>query len=382
MKKETLLSFIILAIALATALWYMLSLRPGLSEVYSGSANGWLQLMIDKIYPRFTVEKERFPLHFFLNKADQVIMRFSLVSTIAALLLFLKGKSQKLKTAWNNYLYSATSVANVSMIRIFFSLALLWIYKDVWWDLMSHYELKIFYKPVLIYKLLHIGYPNPFWITILCIILLFSCLLTIINFRPPVSSFIAVTTFIVIEGFLNSFEKMDHGDATITYCALIFPFLMIDHEKAFLTNSESQNKWALTFITFMLCLAYMQSGLEKVLMGGFSWISPETLRNYILLHQASWGLALVDNNILLSLLSFAAIAFQLGFIFILAGRYKYFFLTAGVLFHAGVYLLLDVGWYINSWVLCYLFFIDWKNLTLKVSRKMPFLSGILIPGKE
>jgi hypothetical protein len=382
MRKKTLLPFAILAIAFAMTLGYILSIRTELSEIYSGSSEGWLKSMVDKIYPRFAVEKERFPLSFFLDKADQAVIRFSLVSIIASVFFFLKGNSEKFQATWNQYLHSLTSVANVSMIRILFPLALLWIHKDVWWDLMSHYELRLFYKPVLIYKLLHIAYPNPVFITILCIMLLTSCLLTIINFRPAVSSFIAVMTFIVIEGFLNSFEKMSHGNATITYCALIFPFLMIDHQKTFRTGPGYQNKWALSLITFLICLAYLQSGLEKISIGGFSWISPETFRNYILLHQASMGLALVENNTLLAILSSAAIIFQLGFIFILTGRYKYFFLITGILFHAGVYFLLAVGWYINSWVLSYLFFIDWTNLTLKASRKFPFLSGILIPDKE
>jgi hypothetical protein len=382
MRKERLASFIILALVSALALWYVMGFRSGLSEIYAGSSESWIKWMVDKIYPRFSVEKARFPLSFFLDKADQVIIRLSLISALAALFLLLKGSSEKFQNAWMRYLHDTTSVLNISMIRILFPLVLLWIYKDVWWDLMSHYELRPFYKPVLIYKVLHIDYPAPTIISILCIILLLSCALTIINFRPAVSSFIAMITFIIIEGFLNSFEKINHGEATVTYCALIFPFLMLDHQNAFRRKSEKQDGWALSLIAFLICLAYLQSGLEKLFTGGISWLSPDTLRNYILLHQAPAGLWLADNDILLILLSIAALIFQLVFIFILVSPYKYPFLLAGIFFHIGVYFLLDVGWYVNSWMLTYLFFIDWRNATLKLSRLFPFFSKIAAPGKE
>jgi hypothetical protein len=382
MRKETLISLFLLLSVCAVASFYLLSIRSGLSEIYSGSAEGWLKLTVNKIYPRFSVEKERFPLSFFMEKADQVIIRFSFVSVAAAILLLLNGHSKKIQKAWNNYLHSTTHVANVSFIRILFPLVLIWIYKDVWWDLMAHYQLKIFYKPVLIFKLLNINYPDPFFISLLCILLFSSCVLTIINFRPVIFSCLAGLTFITIEGFLDSFEKINHGEATITYCALVFPFLMADHQKAIKGRLEYQNKWALSLITFLICLAYLLSGLEKIFVGGFSWIAPETFRNYLLLHQAPAGLALAGNNILLIILSSSAIIFQLGFIFILAGRYKYFFLAAGFLFHAAVYFLLNVGWYVNSWVLSYLFFIDWKNFALMLNHRFPFVSKILISYKK
>jgi hypothetical protein len=382
MKKERLASFIILALTGTLVLWYILGIRSGLSEIYAGSSESWLKWVVDKIYPRFSVEKARFPLSFFLDKADQVIIRFSLISLIIALFLLLKTSSEKFQKAWMKYLHGTTSMLNISMIRILFPSVLLWIYKDVWWDLMSHYELRVFYKPVLIFKIFNIGYPTPIIILTLCIILLLSCVSTIINFRPAISSFIAMLSFVIIEGFLNSFEKINHGEATLTYCALIFPFLMLDHQKASRKKSEYQDSWALGLITFLICLSYLQSGLEKLFIGGLSWLSPDTLRNYILLHQAPAGLWIADNNTLLILLSLAALIFQLGFIFILVSRYKYLFLLSGILFHLGVYFLLDVGWYVNSWMLSYLFFIDWKSITLKLSRVFPFLSKIVAPGKE
>ena len=381
MRKKTVISFFILVIAFAVVCIYLLSIRDGLYEIYSGSGDGWLKSIIEKIYPRFSVEKERFPLSFFLEKADQVIIRLSLLSLIAAALLILSAYNEKFQRLWNNYLHSTTHIANASFIRILFPLALIWICKDAWWDLMGRYQLKVFYKPVLIFKLLHINYPGPLFITLIYVSLLASCILIIINYRPAIFSSIAGLMFIAIEGFLNSFEKMNHGEATITYCALIFPFLMADHQRAAKAGIEYQNKWALSLITFLVCLAYLLSGLEKVFIGGFSWISPETLKNYILLHKSPIGLALADHNILLRIISCAVLTFQLGFIFILAGRYKFFFLAAGLLFHAAVYLLLEVGWYINSWILSYLFFIDWKNFALWLSQ-FSFLSKILIPGKK
>jgi hypothetical protein len=382
MRKETLLLLFIFVSCCAVVLLYLFGIRDGLTGIYSGSGDGWLRFVIDKIYPRFSVEKQRFPLSFFLQKADQLIIRYSLVSLIAVILLLLSDHSEKFRSVWNNYLHSTTPIANVSFIRVLFPLVLIWIYKDVWWDMMAHYHMKLFYKPLLIFKLLHLDYPNPFFISLICILFFASGILTIINFRPVIFASLAGFLFITIEGFLNSFEKMNHGDATITYCALIFPFLIADHQKGIKRGSEFQDKWALSLITFLICLAYLLSGLEKIFIGGFSWISSATLKNYLLLHQSPCGLALINNNTLLSILSSAALIFQLGFIFILTGRYKYFFLAAGIIFHASVYILLNVGWYINSWVLSYLFFIDWSKLALMLSHRFSLLSKILFPSKK
>jgi hypothetical protein len=62
--------------------------------------------------------------------------------------------------------------------------------------------------------------------------------------------------------------------------------------------------------------------------------------------------------------------FQLGFITILFfPRLKLMILLSGVAFHIGTYLLLEVGWYINAWILVYIFFIDWTWLDSYLNRK-------------
>ena len=59
-------------------------LRDSIVLAYQGNPDSFIQFVINNFYPRFNVEKERFDSAFFINKADQVLIRFLLIKEISS----------------------------------------------------------------------------------------------------------------------------------------------------------------------------------------------------------------------------------------------------------------------------------------------------------
>lgn len=364
-------------ILIGVTLLYFLLLREFTILAFYNKAPEWFNQIVSFLYPRFFVEKKRFSAEFFLDKADQVIVRFIFVSFIIMLFTYFKNKSENFCIRLNEFWAQKTSVSNVTILRILYFTIIIVIFKDIYWDLMDLYNAKIFYRPILFYKLLGVSFPSTQGIIVICIILLFSSILCIINIAPILNAIIAVGTFIYIQGLIFSFEKIDHGFATVTYAGMIMPFLLYENRIAKKSKSYDQKGWPLLLIQLVICLCYLMSGLEKIFISKFQWLHPETLKVYLLIHQTPLGIKLAANNFLCTLLPTLVIIFQLVFISILfSDKLKYIILPVGIIFHISVYYLFDVGGFQNPWIFSYIFFIDWtiilkKIKSFKISRQAP-----------
>jgi hypothetical protein len=174
----------------------------------------------------------------------------------------------------------------------------------------------------------------------------------------------------LFQGWLFGFEKIDHTFSTLTYAALLIPFLLYEYTKAQKMRAATQAAWPLQLIRICIAMVYLMAGLEKLFIAGIDWIYPDSFRSYLYLHQAPIGIWVAESDFLCALMPLLAMLFQLGFIAILfVPRLKTLILLSGVAFHTGTYLLLEVGWYINAWILVYFFFIDWTWLDQYLYQK-------------
>jgi len=337
--------------------------RPLVSEAVAGTAPDWFQGFVYQLYPRLAVEKHRFEAAFFLGKADQVVLRFGLVNLLLAGGWF--AYRQKLafrgflSTFWNR----PVDVRRIPPLRVLFCAALL-LFSYGWYpDLAARHQAVAFYKPLPLLRVLHLGFP-PLWaLALLCGLLLAAITAVLVNFKATWSAGVAALLFVLLQAWLFSFEKMDHTYALLTYAALPLPFLLAEHAKARRLGQPLQAGWPLWLIQLVIGWVYLQSGLEKVLIGGLAWLHPETFRNYIYLHQAPLGMRVASSDLWCVLLPLLALLFELGFILVVfRPAWAWLLLPAGIVFHAGTYLLLGVGWYFNGWVATYIFFIPWERL--------------------
>ena len=155
---------------------------------------------------------------------------------------------------------------------------------------------------------------------------------------------------------------------------MVFPFLFLEaqHAEVFFKS------WALRLIQVIIAFVYFISGIEKMMISGFSWLQPESLKAYIYLHQMPLGILLSKSDALCILFSVFTLTLQLFFPLILfTKKYKWLFLSGGILFHLGTLYILGIGHLFNPWIITYIFFIDWTREGLLIENyfnKLNFLS--------
>ncbi len=340
---------------LSATLLYVCWLRGLVPQVFHGNAPAWFTAIVNWTYPRFGVEKHRFELAFFVRHADQIVIRFGLVNAVALALVFSSNRYASVRHYWAGFWNLRISFARLHLYRIFFYTGILFFSGGWYLQLASLHRAGAFYKPVPLLRLLHLPFPPPWVSGILCAGLAASCLLAVWGFRQIlfsiIVSIIVAVLFTLLQGWLFSFEKMDHAFAPITYALWLMPLVMRQYEK-------NEPLWALQLLRLVVGLVYLQAGLEKLLVGGWEWLSPDTFRNYLYLHPTALGSWVAAQNWLCVVLPLGALLFQLGFVSVVfVPRLRWVFLPAGVLFHAGTYALMHVGGYVNAWVWLYVFFI-------------------------
>ena len=354
---------IVLAIAilmpLSLLLLQYLYFRPAIVDAYAGEPDAFIKFILDILYPRFTIEKERFDLPFFLTKADQVIYRFSIVYYLLLCTLYFYKTNNSLKLKINNFFYTKTTSKNIASLRVIFFSYFFYFSYEIIDGLIFNQSLRLFYKPVYLLSFFNIPFPNHY--TLLLIggfWYLLNCLL-ILNIRVILCSSLSLLIFILFQCWSFSFEKVDHGYATITYAYLLVPFLLNEKRK----NAPIFDSWSLQLIRISIAMVYFMSSLEKIFISQLSWIKADNLKTYLSFHETQLSKIITQNDFLCVLLSSSALVLQLSFILILfIPRLKWIWIVGGILFHTGTLILMNIGIPLNPWILVYIFFFDWTKI--------------------
>ncbi len=347
------------------SLFYFFQIKPLIIAFFEDRSPVWFSEMLSWVYPRLAVERSRFDSAFFLSKADQIIWRMLFLASISsAFFIFFRQKNafqEKFNTFWNIRI-PKRRIRYFTIL--FFGLSLL----DVWaWyeNLEAMQNYLFFYQPVWFLKILSIPFPNLFVINFLYLIFSLACLFCIANFRPILSSSVAVLLLVFFQALHQGFAKTDHAYSTWLYAGFFMPFLLWESQKPAEKNEVAA--WAWQLIRVAICMAYWQAGLEKIWISGSAWASADTFRAYLSMFHTPLGTWVLESDWLCSILPVGALFFQLFFCSILFIRQlAYFFLPLGLLFHVGVYLLFGIGGYVTFWYIVYLFFINWELVDRKV----------------
>jgi hypothetical protein len=100
------------------------------------------------------------------------------------------------------------------------------------------------------------------------------------------------------------------------------------------------------------------SGVEKITIGGFSWLYPEHLSAYLSFSNTYNGKWLLQYPFLIQIFSIFIVFFQISAPLILFfKRMTPLFLIGGILFHTNTKVFMDVGVWISPWIWVYVFFI-------------------------
>lgn len=166
---------------------------------------------------------------------------------------------------------------------------------------------------------------------------------------------------LVQEGLLNSFGKFTHATIPLLYAMLFFALApcgrvwsidaLIRRVRARRTPGATSAapstsrfaRWPFELLLVELAFYYFDAGFTKLDRSGLAWADGSTLQYYVLLHGTALGGWLAPHPWLCALLSAGALAFELGFpLALVVRRLRPWFLAAGVCFHIGNHLLLDL----------------------------------------
>lgn len=347
---------------------YFAFVRDLIPALYQGTAPAWFESIVSTIYPRFLVEKSRFDVTFFLEKADQVIIRLGLVLSVALIVIVLTKVHQTFQRKVLMFWSRSQSIQSIQLLSRAFCIIMLIYVVDWYSSLIDLSKLDVFYEPILLFKLFHIPLASTLVMNLLVGLFIISLLFLLFDKWTWHASIISAICFLLFQGYYQSFGKIAHTFSPWVYAFMLMPFLVFEIKKAKQNSSVYIQNWPLLLIQLAIASCYLFSGLEKLLISQLAWLNPETFVTYIKLHQAPTGLWLIQFKWLTYLLPLGALIFQLGFIFcVFVPRLRWFFIPMGLIFHWGTFLLLGVGWWIHPWQVAYLFFIDWEWVIKRIS---------------
>lgn len=355
--------------AVVLPLLYLLYFRGQVIPATQGEASGWLQFIIDQLYPRLATERHRFAADFFLQKADQVVIRFSLVSLSLSLILWLYQKKEIIRNSIEEYFGQEVGFKAANSLISFLYLYLLYTS----WDFYQEHQLlsgiQDFYTPAFPLKYLYPYFPTPIVAGIAYGLFILSALLCAFRIKPFYSSLVTILSFLFLYSLRMGFEKTDHGFATITYALVLMPFLMWAYEVAKKNGKDKIEAWSIQLIKIVIPMCYFMAALEKLLSSGIWWLKAENFKTLLYLHQEPLGLWIMKSNVLCTALPLLAWLFQLCFISVLKWpRLVPYFLIIGILFHQGTYFLFGAGDPFTPWIAVYVFFLIKMDAGSSVSK--------------
>jgi len=344
--------YLLLLVNILLQAFYWLYFHDLIINLYhSEQAEGFWAEVVRTFYPRFFVEKYRFEADFFLRKAEQILWRLLLINVF---LIFLSKFIKK--NIFHNFFEVFLERRKVVFLQILLTGG--WVYESFTWykSLLRLAHLRELYEPYLLIRFVPFPEADEFFYWFAA---LYVCFL--LSFVPRVARVFwafSVVLIIILLGFLYGFGKLDHTYATWLYVSILLTFL--------LQNRKQIDAWALRLMQCVVASVYLQAGLEKLLISGWEWFSPETLRHHLLAHPTAWGIAVAKSDVLCILGSVFMLFFQLGFVSILFfPKLKYIFLPAGVLFHIATFILMNVGGLVSYWYLVYVIYLLGENQKLE-----------------
>jgi len=299
---------------------------------------------IDYFFPRFSVERNRLPLAFFIEKKNQVIFRsFLLISVI----LFVKNPPE----------IKVKPIQSIDLnIKAFF--LTISIFTSAWiLDIPDLVNMNIIYQPVKILKLFTLPQPSHIGAYLLFSLTALGAFYSVIK-TNSIISVLSLLGFILVQAIFSSYQKIDHGFTSFIYLGLAFSLHLF-------RKKELQRSSNIAVLIISLC--YCQAGLEKVFTSGLELFNTENILTHLTNHTTIVSNWLNNLPILSEGLFLLIILFQLSFpIILFQPKLKALYLIGGISFHLGVYFFLGVGWWVSPWSVALLLLIDWNPVSEKL----------------
>lgn len=347
MKWRIYLSLLLLVLNLFLALWVRRLDEKQFYYLFIAS-DGYWSIFVQNIYPRLFTEYARLGGAFFIDKLLLLSWRVHWLSLIGVVWVYLSSLLPP-----SSYKVIPYQVG-ILCVRCFVLLAA-WHSMDWFWLLSAASDWVAFYQPIGILKWLNVPFPSFFFLGV-CFFLFYFFLLFLFLFPAHFWwAVLSVVSWVILQGWLYSFGKLDHTFAPFTMVSFCIPFVSYELYRARF-QKETIPLEIYRYIALAVVLPYFLSGLEKLSVSGFSWADGSTLAFYLRLHGQAWGIWLAEHWFLCLLFSLATLFFQLSSLLVLFFPFwRYVFVVLGVFFHLSTYIFMGVGGWVSPWLLDYVF---------------------------
>ena len=310
--------------------------------------------IIDLFYPRFWILKKEYPLSIFLDYGYQVVLRTSFFLIVIGTCILSKKSTLWIKQKAITFLNVKANKGYIDIISTLYYTLFLGIVIHWYWDLKALQYLSSYYEPILLLKALPNQLPSENTLSVIYFLMVISAILSIKGRQRFIASIICILLFVYLHGVFCSLQKMDHAYVTYMYAGMLLPiqFFIIKKEKKIV------DAWPIHLIQLIICLVYLQAGLEKLTISGIDWADIENFKVNIRNHPTVLGNWLATKDILCWFFTILTVLIQLTFLIIIPfPKLKWVYLAAGISFHWGIVILLDIGSFYNPWILVYIFFL-------------------------
>jgi hypothetical protein len=358
-KKNIIATFIFCSLSALLWMVYFALVQNAEAFVHrmvQSEGTGALDQWVYEFYPRLKTEKWRFNEVFFSTKLHQLAWRNVIfIQIILFMISYWFLLKEKVLRLWYTLFDVSIAKEKIKYITwVLYGCVILVMY-DAMIDFQNLSAFQAFYSPIGIGKILLPYFPTSILLWVIYVTLWISILAVFILPYKWVSGSLTLIAFIYYQLIFFGFDKYDHGYTTLTYALMVYPFILYSFEQ---NKEKSIPAWPIVLIQLLISLSYFYSGMEKVLISGWAWITANTLQQHLLIHDTHWGLQLAQYTILCQCLSIATIAFQCTFILLpFFKSLRYVLLPAGIVFHTCTWIFLGAGGIINPWWVMYLFFL-------------------------
>lgn len=204
-----------------------------------------------------------------------------------------------------------------------------------------------------------------------------SLILILFGYRTQIATVTYVLAAIYIFGISHGFGKIDHSHLFVLYLPATMLFCNWGQTysvDALLRKKQGQAlpdvhdgswrySWSLKLILVLIAVLFVSGGYAKIVNG--KWLTEaDVLYNFILSSQLPDGPNFVSRivlaiPILVLLVQIGVVIFESLWFFALSDKtWRVLFLSLSVLFHFGIYILMDIAFVVN--IIVYAIFLDWQ----------------------
>lgn len=269
------------------------------------------------------------------------------------------GLGARAVAAWRRRWFPPSPLADLAVARVLLATTVLYLNGSLRFFNVARAP-ALTWDPIPLFAALGVTQPDAATVTLLHQAATWSLLAAAVGLCTNAALLCAFVLQLVLEGLLNCFGKVTHATIPLVHAMLfvaLAPCGRVWSVDAVLRRwwrarrgldtppppPSRFARWPFELLLVELAFYYFDAGLSKLSASGLAWMDGATLQFSLVKLGGNVAAVIAPHLWLCALLSAGALVFELGFpLAIVLRRLRPWFLAAGVAFHLGNHVLLDL----------------------------------------